>query len=180
MRLPPPSHDGHALTAGFSSAWQGVTAGVSRPHSICSVIRLSGCGMVCGFGGMCLRTVVLSTFLLTPTSQVNDMRRDLYRQVLVFWGFPPNNVTMDIEIRVMIPHWLGVYPVFSLLCFAGALPSLSCLHWDSVDLNVRIHMGPLFRERMLRGSVGGHSPNPHGRGIWRTQRLPGPPIRGKR
>lgn len=50
------SHDGRALTAGFSSAWQGVTAGVSRLRSVCPVIRLSDCGMVCGFGGMCLRT----------------------------------------------------------------------------------------------------------------------------
>ena len=41
--------------------------------------------------------------------------------------------------------------MFCLLCFVGAPPSLSGLHWDDVDLNVRIHVKPLFRERVMRG-----------------------------
>lgn len=28
----------------------------------------------------------------------------------------------------------------------------SCLLWDSRDLNVRIYVGPLFRERMIEGA----------------------------
>lgn len=55
------SHDGHALTAGFPSAWQGVSAGVSRPAasvhpSVRPSCHLSHCRMTCGFGGLCLRT----------------------------------------------------------------------------------------------------------------------------
>lgn len=56
----------------------------------------------------------------------------------------------------MTPPWLGL--MFCLLCFVGAPPSLSGLHWDDVDLNVRIHVKPLFRERVMRGPLGGHAP----------------------
>lgn len=35
---PLPSPDGHALTAGLSSAWQGIAAGVSRSRSVCPVV----------------------------------------------------------------------------------------------------------------------------------------------
>lgn len=44
-------------------------------------------------------------FLLTPTSQPNDMLRRLYRQVLL--GFASNNVTMNMEIRAMTSHCLS-------------------------------------------------------------------------
>lgn len=48
--------------------------------------------------------------------------------------------------------------MFFLLCFVGAPPRLSGLHWDGIDLNVRIHIRPLLRERVMRGPLGGHSP----------------------
>lgn len=109
--------------------------------------------MVCGFGGICLRTAVLSVSFLTPTSQPNDMLSSLYTQVLS--GFASNNVTTDTEIRVMtspcLPCTQG-WEWVSVLCFAAAPHSLPRLLRDSIDLNVGIHTGPLFREEGDEGA----------------------------
>lgn len=123
---PLPPLDGHAPPAGLSCAWQGIATGVSRPPTRLSRC-LSGCGMVCGFGGMYLRTVPLSVFFLIPTSQPSDMPCSLHR--LAFLEFSPNNVTMDTDesnnIHAASPARLGVSlssPCHALWAFPPAFP----------------------------------------------------------
>lgn len=140
---PLPPLDGHAPPAGLSSAWQGIAAGVSRPPH-CLSHRLSGCGMVCGFGGMCLRTVPLSAFFLIPSSQPNDMPCSLHRLALrSYLQIMSLRTQTRVTTLTLPPRKAGGVSVFSLPCFAGISPSFSCLH--SGYLSVSTRTGPLFR-----------------------------------
>lgn len=85
--------------------------------------------MACGFGGKCPRTVLLCVFLLTPTSQPNDMLSGLCRQVLS--GVASNKVPADGEIRVTTSHGppctQGWERISAVLCGRSPPPFLSAL-----------------------------------------------------
>lgn len=95
-------HDGRALTAGFPSAWQGVSAGVSRPAASVRPSVLSSVSLQDGVRvwwdvsedkwSVC---ALCPPFFLTPTSQPHDILSSPRRQMLVFWS-PP------------MPMWLWV------------------------------------------------------------------------
>lgn len=162
---PLPSPDGHALTAGLSSAWQGIAAGVSRSRGVCPVVVC----LVEGWRGVWWEMPEDGASVRVPPHTHLTAKRHAQRPVQASAFGGRLLWTRKSESRHHTGPLAPKAGNRSLLCFAGAPHRLSCLLWDGIDQCCN-PCPATVRGEGDKGAL--EAPwDPHGRWTWRSQRL---------